>query len=28
MADRLEFSIAERQDVGDDLLIRLRPRRH
>ena len=28
MADRLEFSIAERQDVGDDLLLRLRPRRH
>ncbi len=28
MADRLEFSITGRQDVGDDLLIRLRPRRH
>lgn len=28
MAERLEFSIAERQEVGDDLLIRLRPRRH
>jgi len=28
MADRLEFSIADRQDVGGDLLIRLRPRRH
>ncbi len=27
MADRLEFSIADRRDVGDDLLIRLRPRR-
>jgi len=27
MADRLEFSIIERQDVGEDLLIRLRPRR-
>lgn len=26
MADRLEFSIVERQDVGGDLLIRLRPR--
>jgi diaminohydroxyphosphoribosylaminopyrimidine deaminase / 5-amino-6-(5-phosphoribosylamino)uracil reductase len=28
MADRLEFSIADRQDVGGDLLLRLRPRRH
>jgi diaminohydroxyphosphoribosylaminopyrimidine deaminase/5-amino-6-(5-phosphoribosylamino)uracil reductase len=27
MADRLEFSIVGRQDVGEDLLIRLRPRR-
>ncbi len=27
MADRLEFSIVDRQDVGEDLLIRLRPRR-
>ncbi|MEX1993701.1 MAG: bifunctional diaminohydroxyphosphoribosylaminopyrimidine deaminase/5-amino-6-(5-phosphoribosylamino)uracil reductase RibD [Steroidobacteraceae bacterium] len=27
MADRLEFSIAGQQDVGGDLLIRLRPRR-
>jgi diaminohydroxyphosphoribosylaminopyrimidine deaminase/5-amino-6-(5-phosphoribosylamino)uracil reductase len=27
MADRLEFSIVERRDVGEDLLIRLRPRR-
>jgi diaminohydroxyphosphoribosylaminopyrimidine deaminase/5-amino-6-(5-phosphoribosylamino)uracil reductase len=27
MAERLEFSIVERQDVGDDLLLRLRPRR-
>lgn len=27
MADRLEFSITDRQDVGGDLLIRLRPRR-
>ncbi|HEX9706052.1 MAG TPA: bifunctional diaminohydroxyphosphoribosylaminopyrimidine deaminase/5-amino-6-(5-phosphoribosylamino)uracil reductase RibD [Steroidobacteraceae bacterium] len=27
MAERLEFSIIERQDVGGDLLIRLRPRR-
>ena len=27
MADRLEFSISDRQDVGGDLLIRLRPRR-
>jgi len=26
MADRLEFSIVERQDIGGDLLIRLRPR--
>jgi diaminohydroxyphosphoribosylaminopyrimidine deaminase/5-amino-6-(5-phosphoribosylamino)uracil reductase len=26
MAERLEFSIVERQDVGDDLLLRLRPR--
>jgi diaminohydroxyphosphoribosylaminopyrimidine deaminase/5-amino-6-(5-phosphoribosylamino)uracil reductase len=26
MAKRLEFSIVERQDVGDDLLLRLRPR--
>ena len=27
MAERLQFSIVERQDVGDDLLLRLRPRR-
>ena len=27
MAERLEFSIVERQDVGEDLLLRLRPRR-
>lgn len=27
MADRLEFSIVDRQDVGGDLMIRLRPRR-
>ncbi len=27
MAERLEFSIVERQDIGADLLIRLRPRR-
>ncbi len=27
MADRLEFSIVDRQDVGEDLMIRLRPRR-
>lgn len=27
MAERLRFSIVERQDVGDDLLLRLRPRR-
>jgi diaminohydroxyphosphoribosylaminopyrimidine deaminase/5-amino-6-(5-phosphoribosylamino)uracil reductase len=27
MAGRLEFSIVERQDVGGDLLLRLRPRR-
>jgi diaminohydroxyphosphoribosylaminopyrimidine deaminase / 5-amino-6-(5-phosphoribosylamino)uracil reductase len=26
MAERLRFSIVERQDVGDDLLLRLRPR--
>ena len=26
MAERLEFSIVERQDVGDDLMLRLRPR--
>lgn len=26
LADRLQFSIVERQDVGDDLLLRLRPR--
>jgi riboflavin biosynthesis pyrimidine reductase len=26
MAERLEFSIVERKDVGDDLLLRLRPR--
>jgi diaminohydroxyphosphoribosylaminopyrimidine deaminase/5-amino-6-(5-phosphoribosylamino)uracil reductase len=26
MADRLAFSIVERRDVGDDLLLRLRPR--
>ncbi|MGH8244086.1 MAG: RibD family protein, partial [Steroidobacteraceae bacterium] len=26
MAERLEFSIVERQDVGSDLLLRLRPR--
>jgi diaminohydroxyphosphoribosylaminopyrimidine deaminase/5-amino-6-(5-phosphoribosylamino)uracil reductase len=26
MADRLEFSIVERQDVGGDLMLRLRPR--
>ena len=26
MADRLQFSIVERQDVGGDLLLRLRPR--
>jgi len=26
MAERLEFSIVDRQDVGDDLLLRLRPR--
>lgn len=26
MADRLEFSIVDRQDVGGDLMIRLRPR--
>ena len=28
MADRLEFSITDRHDIGGDLLIRLRPRRH
>lgn len=28
MADRLEFSIVERKDVGGDLLLRLKPRRH
>jgi diaminohydroxyphosphoribosylaminopyrimidine deaminase/5-amino-6-(5-phosphoribosylamino)uracil reductase len=27
MAERLEFSIVERQDVGKDLMLRLRPRR-
>jgi diaminohydroxyphosphoribosylaminopyrimidine deaminase/5-amino-6-(5-phosphoribosylamino)uracil reductase len=27
MAERLEFSIVDRQDVGEDLLLRLRPRR-
>ncbi len=27
MAERLEFSIVERQDVGDDLMLRLKPRR-
>lgn len=27
MAERLEFSIVERQDVGADLMLRLRPRR-
>ena len=27
MAERLEFSIVDRQDVGGDLMIRLRPRR-
>jgi diaminohydroxyphosphoribosylaminopyrimidine deaminase/5-amino-6-(5-phosphoribosylamino)uracil reductase len=27
MADRLQFSMVERRDVGDDLLLRLRPRR-
>ncbi len=27
MAERLEFSIVERQDIGDDLLLRLRPKR-
>jgi diaminohydroxyphosphoribosylaminopyrimidine deaminase / 5-amino-6-(5-phosphoribosylamino)uracil reductase len=26
LAERLQFSIVERQDVGDDLLLRLRPR--
>jgi hypothetical protein len=26
LADRLQFSIVERQDVGGDLLLRLRPR--
>jgi diaminohydroxyphosphoribosylaminopyrimidine deaminase/5-amino-6-(5-phosphoribosylamino)uracil reductase len=26
MADRLEFSIVERHDIGDDLVLRLRPR--
>ena len=26
MADRLQFEIFGRQDVGDDLLLRLRPR--
>jgi diaminohydroxyphosphoribosylaminopyrimidine deaminase/5-amino-6-(5-phosphoribosylamino)uracil reductase len=27
MAERLEFAIVGREDVGDDLLLRLRPRR-
>jgi hypothetical protein len=27
MAERLEFAIVGREDVGGDLLLRLRPRR-